>query len=521
MASNNQYPSGLNPHQRPPGFAPYLTPNDESDQVSIGDDPSFETTAYLEMSAAWFSIDCVVGGTAFFRTNASTLLPREPQELEDAWKRRVSHATLSPYTVRIAEQAAGLILRKGIVLSNKTQDADVDPYWEEFADSIDGRSTDLIAFARRVLISSLLYGHAGILVDYPTSESSGAIIDMIASTIRSRKLPLLTILGANVDYEKLRRFEELLPVSIGRARLNETQVFTDITPGGQDHPATGLSDSGVWSEMPPIFRNETSFTPRPESQVLATARIGSSSLDEPLIVSRKLGNVRSLMIAGHGIWRWDLIGEGKAEAAGREQIDLLDKFAAATLRWLAVREEEKQVRIKTSKKIYNLGESVRFLGQVYDESYQPLNNADVTVRVEGPDGGTELTLVASGSGRYEGILSNLPAGDYRFTGEARVGGNSIGSDGGRFVIDEIGIEFLQTSMNVPFLRALAERTGGKFYTYDQTGSLVEDIQANKAFTPRSIEQSEEWSMRESIWFLIAALTLFSIEWFIRKRSGML
>lgn len=175
MASNNQYPSGLNPHQRPPGFAPYLTPNDESDQVSIGDDPSFETTAYLEMSAAWFSIDCVVGGTAFFRTNASTLLPREPQELEDAWKRRVSHATLSPYTVRIAEQAAGLILRKGIVLSNKTQDADVDPYWEEFADSIDGRSTDLIAFARRVLISSLLYGHAGILVDYPTREAAPSL----------------------------------------------------------------------------------------------------------------------------------------------------------------------------------------------------------------------------------------------------------------------------------------------------------------------------------------------------------
>ena len=127
------------------------------------------------MSAAWFSIDCVVGGTAFFRTNASTLLPREPQELEDAWERRVSHATLSPYTVRIAEQAAGLILRKGIVLSNKTQDADVDPYWEEFADSIDGRGTDLIAFARRVLISSLLYGHAGVLVDYPTREAAPSL----------------------------------------------------------------------------------------------------------------------------------------------------------------------------------------------------------------------------------------------------------------------------------------------------------------------------------------------------------
>ena len=103
---------------------------------------------------------CVVGGTNFFRYNAKTLLPQEPAELEDAWQRRVSRATFSPFTVRIAEQAAGLVLRKPIVLESKQQDGEVDPYWEEFTESIDGRGTSLSAFARRVLISSLLYGHS-------------------------------------------------------------------------------------------------------------------------------------------------------------------------------------------------------------------------------------------------------------------------------------------------------------------------------------------------------------------------
>ena len=174
-SSQNNYPTGIYPAQQPPGYAPYTKPNDETDQASIGDDPSFESNAYLEMSSSWFPIDACVGGTEFFRHNAKLLLPQEPAELDDAWQRRVSHATFSPFVVRIAEQAAGLILRKGILLSSKTQDADVDPYWEEFAESVDGRGTDLVAFARRVAVSSVLYGHAATLVDFPTREAASSL----------------------------------------------------------------------------------------------------------------------------------------------------------------------------------------------------------------------------------------------------------------------------------------------------------------------------------------------------------
>ena len=177
MASNNyDYASGLYPSQRPPGVAPYQQQTDENNFGNVvGDDPSFESDAYLQMSVNWLPIDCCVGGTAFFRTNAEMFLSQEPQELEDAWKRRVSRATLTPFTVRIAEQAAGLVLRKPIVLESKEQDGEVDPYWEEFTENVDGRGTSLSAFARRLLISSILYGHAGCMVDYPTREAAPSL----------------------------------------------------------------------------------------------------------------------------------------------------------------------------------------------------------------------------------------------------------------------------------------------------------------------------------------------------------
>ena len=178
--------------------------------------PSFESDAYLQMSVNWFPIDVCVGGTSFFRYNAETLLAQEPAELEDAWQRRVSRATFSPFTVRIAEQAAGLVLRKPITLESKEQDGEVDPYWEEFLENVDGRGTSLSAFARRVLISSLLYGHAGIMVDYPSREA--------APSLQAERLAGMRPYFNEIDAKQIIgwRFEEGNPLAqVEQVRINE------------------------------------------------------------------------------------------------------------------------------------------------------------------------------------------------------------------------------------------------------------------------------------------------------------
>ena len=140
--------------------------------INPGDDPSWVTGPVLDMSENWVPIDCVVGGTQWFREHAEVYLPLEPKEDLEAWGRRVMHATMAPFTQRIAEQAAGLILRKSIQLQPKNDGEELDPYWEAFQSDVDGFGTDVNAFARRVVISSVLYGHAAVLVDYPSTEAA-------------------------------------------------------------------------------------------------------------------------------------------------------------------------------------------------------------------------------------------------------------------------------------------------------------------------------------------------------------
>ena len=168
MADNSRsYPSGI--------YGPGNGPPDEAalnDQEKAGNDPSWLSGPYLTQSEWWQPIKVCEGGTQAFRDNAATLLPIEPKEDAQAWRRRVSHAVLSPFLTRIADQAAGLICRKPITLQPREEGGEVDEYWTEFIKDIDGYGCDLDAFARRLVLNSLLMGHSAVLVDFPSTEAA-------------------------------------------------------------------------------------------------------------------------------------------------------------------------------------------------------------------------------------------------------------------------------------------------------------------------------------------------------------
>jgi len=214
MPDNRGYPSGIFSSGDGPPDELALASNRE--QAAAGNDPSWLSGPYLEMSQAWQPIKVCIGGTQAFRENCAELLPIEPKENEEAWQRRVSHAVLSPFTTRIADQAAGLILRKPIQLEPKEENGEVDPYWEEFAKNVDGYGTDLDSYARRIVLSAILFGHSATIVDYPTTEPAPNLAVERALGLRPYFLQIdaPNILGWRKDGDS--------PIApIGQIRINE------------------------------------------------------------------------------------------------------------------------------------------------------------------------------------------------------------------------------------------------------------------------------------------------------------
>ncbi|MEJ2103081.1 MAG: hypothetical protein P8X47_00735, partial [Ignavibacteriaceae bacterium] len=68
---------------------------------------------------------------------------------------------------------------------------------------------------------------------------------------------------------------------------------------------------------------------------------------------------------------------------------------------------------------------------------------------------------------------------------------------------------------------IASESGGEFYSPENYKSVITKISELNRISSKEKILKSEISLWSNTWMLIAAIILFSLEWFIRKRSGML
>lgn len=363
-----------------------------------------------------------------------------------------------------------------------------------------------------------------IFVGFPITTSSQSSLDLVKNELERGK-PIFFIASQQVDYNKLKVIQDYLPFVTISSRPAEFLALADLKADALSSPllrVTGTEkDLDSWKELPPLYRTETFMKVKPESDVVAGVKVNNVPLKEPLIVTRSFQNSKSVALLGYGIYRWKLLGYAADVAKERNETpDLLDIFLNNAYRWLSVVSDNKYVRIKTSKKNYNSSETIEIFGQVYDKAYNPIDNATVSVKVSGGGQERDLILTSLGNGRYQGQIAGLMEGDYYFGGDAINESGKLGSDNGRFTVGEVALEYLNFRMNAQLLRALAEQTGGKFYTSQNAANFMIDLKNKATFKDKSVSSRSDISLWNLSWLLGTAIVAFAIEWFMRKRAGL-
>ena len=357
------------------------------------------------------------------------------------------------------------------------------------------------------------------LIGFPTATTGEPTLRLLTAAIAQHSTPVFFITGKSVEYARLQPFAGILPFTTFNTSKTEDYVFFQPSDAQRLNPVLAVPQSeglGAWNQLPPIFRTQTSFRSKPEATVLGFARVQGILLKDPLILTRNVNRQKSLAVLGYGLWRWRLMTQGTPEA---EQ--LLSAFLTNGIKWLTTHEDSRPVKVSTSKESYTQGEPVEFIGQVYDAAMQPVDNAQVRILVKQGDKEFESVMRPIGNGRYEGSIEGLGEGDYTFKGSALADGQQLGEDNGRFSVGELNLEFQYTRMNSQLLRQLAALTGGHYYQPEDLSTLVHDITAQPTFSSQeSIRTSslELWNWRYS---LAVVIILFGLEWFLRKRGGML
>ncbi|MEI7813073.1 MAG: vWA domain-containing protein [Ignavibacteria bacterium] len=354
------------------------------------------------------------------------------------------------------------------------------------------------------------------LIGFPSLQTPDALLQRVLKEIRDRNKPCFLVISASTDFNRLKAFQAELPFTIGKINTG----FTDVQPNVATDPDNPLLQNNsnntleAWNNLPPVPKPNVELSAKPESNILSKIKINNIPLNAPLLLSRKMGSKRSIAILAKDVWRWKL-------QTAEKKLDVFDRFILSGIKWLNMREDQKQVDIRTVKKIYSPGEPIEFTARVYDETFNPLDNAEVNVSVKSGSENYLVSMNPLSNGLYEGSLITSKSGDYSYSGEVKMNERIIGKDAGRFNVGDVDMELINPRMDKDFLLLLSRQTGGKFFygkNYDRLFDVLQELNLQKSKDKITSDEIILWS---SEWMLSLIILLFSVEWFLRKRAGML
>jgi hypothetical protein len=358
-----------------------------------------------------------------------------------------------------------------------------------------------------------------VLVHMPTGSTSPDLMKQVQRVCVEGVKPLLFVSGRRIDYGRLASLSGVLPFVADIPSTAEYEVFPAPVLAEATHPLLTLNNAQpppAWEKLPPVLRTRTVLRAKPEAHVLATVKTQNVALPDPLILTRSVQRRKVVALSCYGVWRWRLMAQGSPETES-----ILSGFLSTAITWLTTPDETRPLIVRPVRDALGHGELVEFQGQAYDQTMRPIDNAQVAVRVRQDTAVVESILRSTGDGRYEGSIAGLSEGIHFYRATASINGTLLGADSGKFSVGSMEEEYLETPMNAQLLRAMADRTGGRMYTVAQIEGLEEDLRTRPEFTSRRLTTGSTIEARSWPYLAGCVILLLALEWFIRKRSGML
>lgn len=355
------------------------------------------------------------------------------------------------------------------------------------------------------------------LIGFPSDITPQELLSRVITKIKDKETPFFFTLSSGISINKLQSFGNVLPFNIIQMIGGSKEVQPYLLPEQAANPIFQQTDKNPlndWNNLPPVSQPNAVFSPRVESKTLAQIKMNNNVVNSPLIISSSFGGRRSIAVLAKDIWKWKLQIAPKG-------LDLFDSFIVNSLRWLRTGVDQKLVRVNTSKKNYSQGERVEFTAEVFDESLNPVSDAGIKIKITSQKNNYETDMQNIGSGLYEGSIIINETGDFKYSAEAVVNNHLLGKDEGSFNIGEIDIEMANPVMNYSLLNLMANESGGEFFFANDYSSLLNKLKELKINSSKEKIVTSEIALWSDTWLLIIAVLLFSFEWFLRKRNGML
>jgi hypothetical protein len=232
-----------------------------------------------------------------------------------------------------------------------------------------------------------------------------------------------------------------------------------------------------------------------------------SASRDPLLLVFESGKSRVAAFAGDSTHLWYL----------GEYAELHQRFWRQMILWLARKEADTDlpIWIKVEPRNYAPGAiaSLTFGARTADGS--PMNNAEFEVEVLKPDRKGEALVPRQANDEHSAEFSDtVEPGDYWARATSKHNGESAYA---RFIVDARDLELDYPSTDYDFLKELAAASGGTTVKPEELGNLIERL---KQTNTQALTRIKVISLWDNWWLLVVFVGLMTVEWFIRKKRGL-
>jgi hypothetical protein len=224
------------------------------------------------------------------------------------------------------------------------------------------------------------------------------------------------------------------------------------------------------------------------------------------------GEKKTGIICGEGIWRWRL-----QDYAEHNNQNIFNELIDKTVQYLSAKIDKSFFRVISKNNFYE-NEPVEFEAEVYNDSYELINDPEVSVSITNADGKKFPFTFSKTTNAYRLNAGVFPPGNYRYEAKVKVGAKMY-SEHGEFSVSALQVETTNTIADHQLLYSLAKKSGGELVYPDQLDKLAEILNAREDIKPVSHSEKKLSDLINLKWIFFLLLSLISLEWFARKING--
>lgn len=334
-------------------------------------------------------------------------------------------------------------------------------------------------------------------------------VENVLKNAANAKLPVLYVLGISTDINRFNGLDAGLRITANQVNFNE--ALPVLNP---DFVLFNLSDDTrkAVNDWPPLVAPFGDYRLLTSASVLMVQKIGSLTTELPLVVFNQNLETRTGIVAGEGLWKWRMHNYLK-----NNNHQAYNEVVTRMIQYLAVKVNKRFFDVAGANN-FTENEPVVLSAEVYNQSYEPINEPEVEITITNSDGDTYPFVFGKTARAYQLNTGALPVDNYTWEAKVHVG-DKVFTDRGAFSISPLNIETINTRADHNLLYQLAEKTNGQMIYPDALPRLADALRQRADITTITYSTRQYTELVNLPWILILIIALLAAEWLLRKRNG--